>query len=267
MRLKDKVIIVTGSTTGIGKAIAQRCVAEGARVVLHGLEQDLGEQVVNALGKANVTLHIEDLVVEGAAQRLVDVAITAFGKLDAIVNNAALVASSDIHSTDLPFFRKVLEVNTIAPFALIKAALPHLSKTRGSVLNIGSVNAYSGEPNLLPYSISKGALMTMTRNLGDTLHRESGVRVNQINPGWVLTEKEIQRKREHGLPDDWYKQIPNVFAPAGRILFPEEIAASAVYWLSDESGPVSGQVLDLEQHPFIGRNPPKDSNTIPRKKS
>src|SRR6187551_2045693 len=101
MRLKDKVIIVTGSTTGIGKAIAQRCVAEGARVVLHGLEHDLGEQVVNALGKDNVTLHIEDLVAEGAAQRLVDVAITAFGKLDAVVNNAALVASSDIHSTDL----------------------------------------------------------------------------------------------------------------------------------------------------------------------
>jgi NAD(P)-dependent dehydrogenase (short-subunit alcohol dehydrogenase family) len=266
MRLKDKVIIVTGSTTGIGKAIAQRCVAEGARVVLHGLEQDLGEQVVREIGKEKVTLHIEDIVADGAAQRLVDVAITSFGKLDAIVNNAAMVVSSDIHTTDLPFFRKVIEVNTIAPFALIKAALPHLSKTKGGVLNIGSVNAYSGEPNLLPYSVSKGALMTLTRNLGDTLHREYGVRVNQINPGWVLTEKEIQRKREHGLPDDWYKKIPSVFAPAGRILFPEEIAAAAVYWLSDESGPVSGQVLDLEQYPFIGRNPPKDGTTIPTKK-
>jgi len=109
--------------------------------------------------------------------------------------------------------------------------------------------------------------MTMTRNLGDTLHRENGVRVNQINPGWVLTEREIQRKREQGLPDDWYKQIPNVFAPAGRILLPEEIAAAAVYWLSDESGPISGQVMDLEQHPFIGRNPPKDITTITPKKS
>ncbi len=266
MRLKDKVIIVTGSTTGIGKAIAQRCVEEGARVVLHGLEQNLGEQVVKDLGNDNATLHIEDIVVEGASQRLVDIAITTFGKLDAIVNNAAMVVSSDIHTTDLPFFRKVMEVNTIAPFALIKAALPHISKTNGCVLNIGSVNAYSGEPNLLPYSVSKGALMTMTRNLGDSLHREYGIRVNQINPGWVLTEKEIQRKRDHGLSDDWYKQIPSVFAPAGRILFPEEIAAAAVYLLSDESGPVSGQVLDLEQHPFIGRNPPKDGTTIPAKK-
>ena len=100
--------------------------------------------------------------------------------------------------------------------------------------------------------------MTMTRNLGDTLHREHGVRVNQINPGWVLTEREIMRKREQGLPDDWYKQIPKIFAPAGRILLPEEIAAASVYWLGDESGPVSGQVVDLEQYPFIGRNPAKN---------
>ena len=90
----------------------------------------------------------------------------------------------------------VLAVNTIAPFLLIKAALPYLTPTHGCVLNIGSVNAWSGEPKLLAYSLSKGALMTLTRNLGDTLHRENGVRVNQINPGWVLTETEVQRKKD-----------------------------------------------------------------------
>ena len=105
--------------------------------------------------------------------------------------------------------------------------------------------------------------MTMTRNLGDTLHREDGVRVNQINPGWVLTETEELRKKQHGLAADWYTKVPRVYAPAGRILLPKEIAAAAVYWLADESGPISGQVVDLEQHPFIGRNPPKDQSTIP----
>jgi NAD(P)-dependent dehydrogenase (short-subunit alcohol dehydrogenase family) len=267
MRLKDKVIIVTGSCTGIGKAIALRCVAEGAKVIIHGLEKDLGEQVINEIGPGKAVLHIEDISLPGSPQRLVVAAIQAFGKLDAVVNNAAMVVSSNIHTTDLSFFRKVLEVNTISPFALIQAALPHLSKARGCVLNIGSVNAYSGEPNLLPYSVSKGALMTLTRNLGDTLHREEGVRVNQINPGWVLTETETIRKREHGLADDWYKEIPHVYAPAGRILWPSEIAAAAIYWLADESGPVSGQVVDIEQHPFIGRNPPKDTTTIPQKSS
>lgn len=266
MRLKNKIIIVTGSTTGIGKAIALRCVEEGAKVVLHGLEQDLGEEVLNEIGNDKAVLHIEDLSVEGAPQRLVDLALKKFSRLDAIVNNAAMVVSSSIHTTDMAFFRKVLEVNSLAPFAMIKAALPHLTESHGCVLNIGSVNAYSGEPNLLPYSVSKGALMTLTRNLGDTLHRENGVRVNQINPGWVLTETEVKRKRDHGLADDWYKEIPSVYAPAGRILKPSEIAAAAVYWLADESGPISGQVLDIEQHPFIGRNPPKDSSTIPTSK-
>lgn len=258
MRLQNKVIIVTGSTTGIGKAIALRCVAEGARVVIHGLEQNPGEAVVSEIGSDKAVLHIEDISVSGAPQNLVNIAIQAFGKIDAVVNNAAWVVSSNIHTTDLVFLRKVLEVNTIAPFALIQAALPFLQQTKGCVLNIGSVNAWSGEPNLFAYSVSKGALMTLTRNLGDTLHREAGVRINQINPGWVLTETEITRKKDQGFPQDWYKNISKVYAPAGRILLPSEIAAAAIYWLADESGPISGQVVDLEQHPFIGRNPPKE---------
>ena len=262
MRLQNKVIIVTGSTTGIGKAIALRCVAEGARVIIHGLEVEWGKAVVAEIGKDKAALHIEDIIKEGCPDRLVALAIKSFGKLDAIVNNAARVVSSNIHTTDLAFLRNVIEINMIAPFALIKAALPHLSEQRGCVLNIGSVNAWSGEPDLFAYSVSKGALMTMTRNLGDTLHRENGVRVNQINPGWVLTETEMQRKKDQGLKEDWYKDIPGVYAPAGRILKPAEIAAAAVYWLADESGPISGQVVDLEQHPFIGRNPPKNASTL-----
>jgi NAD(P)-dependent dehydrogenase (short-subunit alcohol dehydrogenase family) len=265
MRLQDKVIIVTGSATGIGKAIAQRCVADGARVVIHGLEADLAGEVVAEIGADRAVAHVEDLTTEGCPQRLVILAVKTFGKLDAVVNNAALVAAGNIHDTDAAYFMKMISVNTLAPFLLIQAALPHLEATRGNVLNIGSVNAYSGEPNLLPYSVSKGALMTLTRNLGDTLMRENGVRVNQINPGWVLTENEAKRKREHGLRDDWYADLPKVYAPAGRILWPHEIAAAAIYWLADESGPVSGQVVDLEQHPFIGRNPRKDSTTIPAK--
>lgn len=265
MRLQNKVIIITGSTTGIGKAIALRCAEEGACVVIHGLENDWGEDVVTEIGNDKAVLHVEDITAEGAAQRLVDVAIKNFGKLDAIVNNAAWVVSSNIETTDAAFLRKVIEVNTIAPFQLIKTALPYLSETRGSVLNIGSVNAYCGEPNLFAYSVSKGALMTMTRNLGDTLFRENGVRVNQINPGWVLTETEIKRKREQGLPDDWFQNLNNVIAPAGRILLPSEIASAAIYWLSDDSSSVSGQVVDIDQHPFLGRNPPKDPSTIYKK--
>ncbi len=262
MRLKDKVIIVTGSTTGIGRAIALRCAAEGAFIVVHGLEEPWGKEVAEELGKDKAMLHIEDISIEGAPERLVKLATDTFGKLDAVVNNAAIIASSNIHTTDLAFLRKMIEVNTVAPFALIKAALPELTKNHGCVLNIGSVNAYCGEPTLLAYSMSKGALMTMTRNLGDTLHRENGVRINQINPGWVLTENEILRKKEQGMPDNWYEDLSPINAPAGRILWPDEIAVAAVYWLADESSAISGQVVDLEQHPMIGRNPPKNTSAI-----
>ncbi len=262
MRLKDKVIIVTGSTTGIGKAIAKRCVAEGAKVVLHGLEGFLGEEVLEELGSENAVFHQEDISAEGCPERLVQLALDRFGKLDSVVNNAAWVIQSNIENTDRAFLQKVLDINAISPFLLIQAALPELAKNRGCVLNIGSVNAWSGEPNLLAYSISKGALMTLTRNLGDSLIRDHGVRVNQINPGWVLTEREKERKKDHGLSETWYEDLPKMYAPAGRILWPEEIAAACIYWLSDEAGPISGQVVDLEQYPMIGRNAPKDTSTI-----
>ena len=262
MRLKDKVIIVTGSTTGIGKAIAKRCVAEGAKVVIHGLEQDLGEEVLAEIGTEHAVFHQEDITSETCPYNLVNLAVKTFGKIDAVVNNAALVIASDIHNTDRAFFQKVLDINTLAPFFLIQKALPELIKSKGCVLNIGSINAWSGEPNLLAYSVSKGAIMTLTGNLGDSLMREYGVRVNQINPGWVLTERESERKKLHGLSDTWYEELPSIIAPSGRILRPEEIAAACIFWLSDESGPVSGQVLTLEQHPMIGRNLPKDNKTF-----
>jgi NAD(P)-dependent dehydrogenase (short-subunit alcohol dehydrogenase family) len=265
MRLANKVIIVTGSTTGIGKAMALRFVQEGARIVLHGLEAHWGQEVLQQLGTEKAVLHIEDITAPGAAKTLVDLAITRFGQLDAIVNNAALVASSNLQTTDTAYFEKLLAINTIAPFNLIKTALPWLQKQQGVVLNIGSINAYAGEPNLLAYSVSKGALMTLTRNLGDTLFRENKVRVNQLNPGWVLTETEMIRKKEQGLAADWAADLPAVYAPGGRIIFPAEIAAAAVYWVSDESAVISGQVIDLEQYPMIGRNPPKDAATLQRK--
>jgi NAD(P)-dependent dehydrogenase (short-subunit alcohol dehydrogenase family) len=257
-KLAEKCILITGSTTGIGAAIARACVAEGARVFLHGLETDLGRAMQVELGTAAAGLQISDLALEETAPALIAEALAALGgRLDAVVNNAAWVCRGRIENTDAAFFDRVMAINVRAPYLLIQAALPHLQQSRGNVLNIGSVNAYSGEENLLPYSISKGALMTLSRNLGDVLPRSHGVRVNQINPGWVLTENEKKAKHAEGMREDWFADLPKLFAPSGRIFQPEEIAAAAVYFLSDAAGPVSGQVLDIEQHPFIGRNPPK----------
>lgn len=260
MRLEDKVILVTGSTTGIGKAIARRCLEEGARVLIHGLEPDLAEATWSELDpdRSRSDIMVADLADPASPGKIRATLLKRFGKVDGVVNNAAKVGTGNIVTTDRDQFDSFIEVNVKAPFFLIQALLDDLQQTRGSVVNIGSVNAYCGEPDLLPYSISKGALMTMSRNLGDTIHRDYGIRVNQINPGWILTENEKTRKEEQGLPSDWPGRLEPFFAPSGRIFDPAEIAAAVVYFLSDEAGPVSGSVLDIEQHPMIGRNPAKE---------
>lgn len=258
MLLENKVIVVTGSTTGIGQAIARRCVDEGAKVLIHGKDQERGREVVRSLGDRAI-LHIDDLSDPAAPRRIIDTAARAFARIDALVNNAAYVVRSDIHSTDQALFDKVMAVNLRAPLLLIQAALEHLTRSRGCVLNIGSNNAYCGEENLLAYSISKAGLMTLSRNLGDALHRHHGVRVNHFNVGWVLTENEHRYKMEDGLPDDWPENLSKVIAPIGRLMKPEEIARMAAVWLSDQSRPISGSVVDLEQYPFLGRNPPRDT--------
>ena len=257
MRLQGKVILITGSYTGIGKAIARQCVKEGAKVVLNGLREKLGQALMREFEEEESTRLTLDITEDQAPEKLVKKAISTFGKLDAVVNNAAIVASSNIDTTTVTYLERMLAVNTVAPFAIIQAALPYLEQTKGNVVNIGSINSWSGESNLLAYSISKGALMTLSRNLGDTLFREKGVRVNQINPGWVLTDHEFINQKEQGKPDDWHKTLPNVFAPAHRLFKPEELSMSAIYLLSDESGPISGQVIEVEQFPMIGRNLPK----------
>lgn len=257
MRLKDKVIIVTGSTSGIGAATAKRCVQEGAKVVVHGIEKEQGEPIANSLGDSAV-LHIADLVEPETAKQLVEVAVRSFGKLDAIVNNAGLVTRSTIESTTPEFFDRVMNINCRAPMLLIQAGLEQLKHNKGCVVNIGSVNAYCGEATFVAYSVSKGALTTLTRNLGDSLLSQHGVRVNQINPGWVLTENEHQLQLRDGNSPDWYKELPIDIAPSGRIFAPEELAEAVVFLLSDAAGPISGTVLDIGQFPFTIRNPVKD---------
>jgi NAD(P)-dependent dehydrogenase (short-subunit alcohol dehydrogenase family) len=255
MRLKDKVILVTGSTTGIGEAIARRVVEEGARVVIHGRDEARGRAMVEQWpGRA--VLALADLADPAAGPQLVEVTVRAFGRLDAVVNNAASVARSNLATTDAAFFDKIIAVNVRAPLLLIRAAFPHLKHSQGCVLNIGSINAYCGEANLLAYSVSKGALMTLSRNLADALAYD-GVRVTHFNVGWVLTPNEYKQKIADGLPQDWPEKLEPQYAPSGRLLAPSDIAAAAVYWLSDESRPISGSVLELEQYPMIGRNPTK----------
>jgi NAD(P)-dependent dehydrogenase (short-subunit alcohol dehydrogenase family) len=257
MRLQDKVIIVTGGTSGIGRAIATRAVGEGARVLVHGIDRADGQSVVAQLGD-RAALHLDDLADPASPVRIAAAAVRAFGRIDAVVNNAAIVARSTLTSTTPEFFDRMMAVNVRAALFLVQAAFSQLKANAGCVLNIGSINAHSGQANLLDYSLSKGALQTLSRNLANA-HAEDRVRVNHLNVGWVLTDREYAHQIEHGMPRDWPENVPAMYAPAGRLMRPEEIAAAAVYWLGDESRPISGSVVDLEQYSLIGRNPNKSA--------
>ena len=251
-RLQDQVILITGSTTGIGEHMARRFVKEGARVILHGRDAARGEALRKELGEENSAFCQGDLADPSYPEKLAADAVAAFGKVDALVNNAALTTRGRIDVTDAAFFDRIIAVNARAPMLLIRALLPALKKSQGVVLNIGSVLAHCGQANLLAYSMSKGALMTMTRNLADALGTDR-VRVNQLNVGWTLTENEYQVKLGDGLGEDWPERLPTYAVPLGRLLYPEDIAAASVYWVGRESYPVTGTVAELEQYPLIGR--------------
>jgi NAD(P)-dependent dehydrogenase (short-subunit alcohol dehydrogenase family) len=259
MPLKDKVVIVTGSTTGIGRAIATKCVHEGARVLLHGRDRLRGTELAAKLGDRAV-FHEDDLIDADAAARIVDRCARAFGRIDALVNNAAFVVRSNLESTDAALFDRVMATNVRAPLLLIRAAVPFLQQAHGCVANIGSVNSLGGESNLLAYSVSKGALLTLSKNLADALAPQQ-IRVFHFNVGWVLTENEYHYKIADGLPSDWPSRLSQTDIPSGKMTSPEQVASVIAFWLSEESRPFSGTVMELEQYPFAGRNPTRSEDT------
>ncbi len=255
MRLKDKVIIVTGSTAGIGRAIAESCVAEGAKVLIHGLEREEGEALVKELGDAAV-LQIADLLDPASPQLIVDAAMKAFGRIDGLVNNAAIIPRETIHTITLENYERTMAINLRAPLFLIQAAFEQLKANEGSVLNIGSINGISGESTFIDYSTSKGGLQTLTRNLANA-HGTDRVRFTLFNVGWVLTPREYQAQMEQGQPTDWPEKVSASECPSGRLIMPDAIGAAAVYWLGDESKPISGSVIEMEQFSVFARNPVK----------
>jgi NAD(P)-dependent dehydrogenase (short-subunit alcohol dehydrogenase family) len=234
---------------------------EGAKVMVHGTREDAAIKVVADVASegGDAGYVIGPLDDPAVPARLVSETITRFGRIDGLVNNAAATTRSNLDTTDVAAFDRLIAINLRAPFLLIQAAMPHFrAQGGGRVLNIGSINCYCGEPNLLVYSISKGGLMTMTRNLADA-HGIEGLRINHLNVGWTLTQNEYELKKREGLPDDWPSRLPKAFAPSGRIMTPEEVAWPAVFFLSDEAPLVNGGVLDFEQYPVIGRNPMKEA--------
>ena len=250
--LAGQVAVVTGSTQGIGAGIARRFAEAGARVVVHGLESHWpqGEKLVQEIegSGGEALLVVGDLKQETHCRDLIRRAVERFGQLDILVNNAAIFPRGNLETTSVAMWDDIFATNLRAPFILCQEAVKYMKpRSSGCIINIGSVVAYIGYPNIIAYCVAKGGMMTFTKNLGDYL-KQFRIRVNQINPGWVLTEGEHHTKSVlEGLGENWVQDALKT-RPFGRMLLPADIANAALFFASNEL--LSGAILDYEQMPF-----------------
>jgi NAD(P)-dependent dehydrogenase (short-subunit alcohol dehydrogenase family) len=250
--LAGQVAVVTGSTQGIGGGIAIKLAEAGARILVHGLDNQRagGERIVETIeaGGSQALLVTGDLRDEFHCRSIIRNALARFGRVDILVNNAGVVHRGTIEDTSTELWDEIFEVNVRAPFLLCQEAVRHMKdRQSGCIVNIGSGNAHCGIKRLLPYSSSKGALMTFTKNLANYLTTYR-IRVNQINPGWTLTEGERHVVAVvEGKGENWLEAAVKT-RPFGRMLLPADIANAVLFFATNEL--ISGAVLDYEQSPI-----------------
>lgn len=248
--LETQTLIVTGAASGIGRAIARKAVAAGAgAVMLTDIDADGLAEVAGRLGgHAAVQSLVADLADPKAPGKICDACLSAFGRIDGLVNAAGLTTRSSFLDGTSGVWDRLFAVNARAPFLLMQGAIADMRHRGGSgaIVNIQSVNAHCGAPDLAIYSATKGALQTLTKNAANA-HMKDGIRVNGINLGWTVTEAEdrLQSEELQG-GKDWAARAGRD-RPLGRLLVPEEAARLAVYLLSPASAPLTGASIDLEQ--------------------
>jgi NAD(P)-dependent dehydrogenase (short-subunit alcohol dehydrogenase family) len=249
--LAGKIVLVSGGTQGVGAAAARtaaRCGAEA--VVVTGRRPEVAEGLVDeldALGTEPLFVRADVAVVEQAVASVTET-ISAFGRVDCVVNAAALTDRGTLLDTTPEMFDAHVATNLRGPFFIMQAAVRDMLRREagGTIVNVISISAHTGSAILAPYAASKGGLASLTRNAAHA-HRGDRIRVNGLNIGWTATEGEdVTQRRFHGAQDGWLEEAGRDL-PAGRLGDPGEIADMIVYLLSDGSGVVTGSVIDWDQ--------------------
>lgn len=258
--LSGKVAIVTGGTQGLGEAIARLFGERGAAgIVICGRNRERGERVASDISSAGCpTVFVKaDLAKVADCRKVVATADERFGRVDVLVNAAALTDRGDIFDTTEQRFNEIFDVNVRGPFFLIQESVRIMRRERiaGSIANIQSMSAHGGQPFNTAYCASKGALATLTRNVAHSLLRFR-IRVNGLNIGWMSTpgEDSIQ-KTYHGAKDGWLEEAVKA-KPFGRLIDPKEVARACAYLCSDESGLMTGSNIDFDQNVVGTSDPP-----------
>lgn len=251
MGVKGLTVLVTGGTSGVGECLAQFAAESGAAgLFISGRDEQRGAEVVSRLSALGCPTGFisADLEERGAPQRIAGAALAHMPRIDCLANVAAITDRAGLDDADEAIFDRIFAVNTRAPFFLMQHAVRDMRRrgAPGSIVNILSVNAHCGGPELAVYSGSKGALATLTRNAANALLPER-IRVNGINMGWTATPAEHKMQAQTlGKGEDWEKAAA-ASMPLKRLMTPEEVARVALFLLSDASGLMTGALIDLDQ--------------------
>ncbi len=259
--MRGKVLLLSGASRGVGECVARLAVERGASgLALVGRDTKTGEKLASELTSLGTkTIFITgDLAGADEPKRIVKIVDETFGVVHGLLNSAAETSRGSVWNTTPEMFDTMMAVNVRAPFMLIQECAKIMKRegVAGSIVNIGSVTGYGGDVNLTHYAISKGALHTLTRNCAYSLMRDR-VRVNLLNPGWMDTPTEDATQRKwHNAQDGWLEKAERD-QPMGRLIKPDELARSIMFLLSDESGLMTGAVIDFDQSVVGAGSPSK----------
>jgi NAD(P)-dependent dehydrogenase (short-subunit alcohol dehydrogenase family) len=248
--LRDRVVLVSGGTSGLGAAVADAALRNGATVVVTGRRVDAGEAYLGRARAGGGTAHYVpcDVADVDQVRAAVDRAVELCGRVDALASCAGLTTRGTLVDTTPELFDQHIAVNTRGPFFLMQAVVRDMLRrgAGGSIVNVLSISALGGQPYLAPYVTAKAALIGLTKNAAHA-HRFDRIRINGVNIGWTDTEGEDETQRRfHGAQDGWQERA-GAGLPMGRLGAPDEIADLVVFLLSDRSGVVTGSVIDWDQ--------------------
>jgi len=240
--MKGKAVIVTGASSGIGRACALKFLEAGCKVAAVARRKELLEAL--AEGSKDMLPIPADITVPAEVDRVVEETVKAFGGIDVVVNAAGILRSGNIESTSLDDWDEMMALNVRAPFYLIKKAMPYLIERKGNVVNVSSVNGLRAFPGVLAYCVSKAALDHLTRCVALEV-ASKGVRVNAVNPGVTLTNLH----KAGGMDDEAYRAFlerSKTTHPLGRVGTPEEVAELIFFLASPKAGWITGACYSID---------------------